>query len=218
MARHGDEMPLPLSAIPASPRENDPANAMMQSAETLALLARRRSSKLMQLAEPAPSDAEVDALIQLAGRVPDHGKLGPWRFVVISGEARDHAGALIAEVIRSDEGVDANRVEFVRGWFRRAPLCVMVVSSPKPNPKVPEWEQQLSAGAACFSLLIAAHALGYAGCWLTEWPAFDARARAALGLAEEERVAGFVYLGTAAQGVAERVRADVTSRISRFSK
>jgi nitroreductase len=209
-------MPLPLSAIPASPRENDPANAIMQSAETLALLARRRSSKLMQLAEPAPSDAEVDALIQLAGRVPDHGKLGPWRFVVISGEARDRAGALIAEVIRSDEGVDANRVEFVRGWFKRAPLCVMVVSSPKPSPKVPEWEQQLSAGAACFSLLIAAHALGYAGCWLTEWPAFDARARAALGLAEEERIAGFVYLGTPAQGVAERVRADVTSRISRF--
>jgi nitroreductase len=209
-------MPLPLSAIPASPRENDPANAIMQSAETLALLARRRSSKLMQLAEPAPSDAEVDALIQLAGRVPDHGKLGPWRFVVISGEARDRAGALIAEVIRSDEGVDANRVEFVRGWFKRAPLCVMVVSSPKPSPKVPEWEQQLSAGAACFSLLMAAHALGYAGCWLTEWPAFDARARAALGLAEEERIAGFVYLGTPAQGVAERVRADVTSRISRF--
>jgi nitroreductase len=209
-------MPLPLSAIPASPQENEPANAVMQSAETLALLARRRSSKLMQLTEPAPSDAEVDALIQLAGRVPDHGKLGPWRFVVIAGEARDRAGALIADVIKNDEGVDANRTEFVRGWFKRAPLCVMVVSSPKPSQKVPEWEQQLSAGAACFSLLIASHALGYAGCWLTEWPAFDARARAALGLSEEERVAGFVYLGTPAQGAAERVRADVTSRISRF--
>jgi nitroreductase len=209
-------MPLPLSAIPASPHENEPANAVMQSAETLTLLARRRSSKLMQLAEPAPNDAEIDALIQLAGRVPDHGKLGPWRFVVIAGEARDRAGALIADVIRNDEGVDANRIEFVRGWFKRAPLCVMVVSSPKPSPKVPEWEQQLSAGAACFSLLIAAHALGYAGCWLTEWPAFDARARAALGLTEDERVAGFVYLGTPAQGAAERVRADVASRISRF--
>ncbi|MGD9982320.1 MAG: nitroreductase [Hyphomonadaceae bacterium] len=209
-------MPLPLSAIPASPQDSEPANAAMESVETLALLARRRSSKLMQLAEPAPSDAEIDALIRLAGRVPDHGKLGPWRFVVIGGEARDRAGASIANVIRNDDGVDEARIEFVRGWFKRAPVCVMVVSSPKANPKVPEWEQQLSAGAACFSLLIGAHALGYAGCWLTEWPAFDARARKALGLSDEERIAGFVYLGTPAQGVAERVRADVSSRISRF--
>jgi nitroreductase len=209
-------MPLPLSAIPPSPQDNEPANAAMQSPDTLALLARRRSSKLMHLADPAPSDREIDALIRLAGRVPDHGKLGPWRFVVIGGEARDRAGALLADVIRNDEGVDRDRIEFVRGWFKRAPACIMVVSSPKTNPKVPEWEQQLSAGAACFSLLIAAHALGYAGCWLTEWPAFDARARAALGLAAEERVAGFVYLGTSTQGAAERVRADVSARISRF--
>jgi nitroreductase len=92
----------------------------------------------------------------------------------------------------------------------------MVVSSPKPSLKVPEWEQQLSAGAACFSLLIAAHALGYAGCWLTEWPTFHAGARTALGLGAEERIAGFVYLGTPSMGAAERVRADVSSRISRF--
>jgi nitroreductase len=209
-------MPLPLSAIPSPLHDGDPANAVTESAETLALLGRRRSSKLMFLAEPAPSAEEVDALIGLAARVPDHGKLGPWRFVVIAGDARDKAGALLGDVIRNDEGVDADRLEFVRNWFKRAPLCVMVVSSPRPNPKVPEWEQQLSAGAACFSLLLAAHALGYAGCWLTEWPAFDARARTALGLAPEERIAGFVYLGAPSQGVAERVRADVGSRISRF--
>lgn len=209
-------MPLPLSAIPASPRENEPACAFNESAETLALLARRRSSKLMHLAEPAPSAQEIDALIRLAARVPDHGKLGPWRFVVIESDARARAGALLADVIAKDDGVDENRLEFVSNWFNRAPLCVMVVSSPKANPKVPEWEQQLSAGAAAFSLLLAAHALGYAGCWLTEWPAFDARARAALGLSPEERVAGFVYLGTPNQGAAERVRADVDTRISRF--
>lgn len=209
-------MPLPITAIPASPHENEPANAVFESLETLALLARRRSSKLMNLTEPAPSAAELDALIGLASRVPDHGKLGPWRFVVIAGEARTRAGAALADVIRNDEGVDDNRLEFVRNWFMRAPACVMVASSPKPSPKVPEWEQQLSAGAASFSLLLGAHALGYAGCWLTEWPAFDERARAALGLTKEERVAGFVYLGTPSQGAAERVRADVTSRISRF--
>ncbi|MGQ0532906.1 MAG: nitroreductase family protein [Caulobacteraceae bacterium] len=189
---------------------------MYESAETLALLAQRRSSKLMHLAEPAPSADEIDALIRLATRVPDHGKLGPWRFVVIEGEARARAGALLADVIRNDQGVDEDRLEFVRNWFKRAPVCVMVVSSPRSSPKVPEWEQQLSAGAACFSLLLSAHALGYAGCWLTEWPAFDERARAALGLTPEERIAGFVYLGTPNQGVAERVRADASWRISRF--
>lgn len=209
-------MPLPLSAIPATPRENDPVNAAHESAETLALLSRRRSSKVMQLSQPAPSAHELDALINLATRVPDHGKLGPWRFVVIDGEARDRAGAKLEEVIRNDDGVDDARREFVRGWFKRAPACVMVISSPRPNPKVPEWEQQLSAGAICFNLLLAAHALGYGGCWLTEWPAFDERARAALGLASEERVAGFIYLGTTQGDATERVRADASSRISRF--
>jgi nitroreductase len=209
-------MVLPLSAIPASPRNNEPANAAHESAETLALLARRRSCKLMQLSEPGPSGAEIDALIHLAGRVPDHGKIGPWRFVVIEGDARARAGAAIAEVIGSDEGVDANRLAFVQGTFTRAPACVMVVSSPQPNKKVPEWEQQLSAGAACFSLLLAAHALGYAGCWLTEWHAFEARTAAALGVGASERIAGFVYLGTAREPATERVRADMASRISRF--
>lgn len=193
-------MPLPLSSIPAALSDNDPANSVNESAETLSLLARRRSLKLMHLSEPAPSSAELEALIQLAARVPDHGKIGPWRFVIIEGEARQRAGAALEQVIHNDEGVDDARRTFVAGWFNRAPACVMVVSSPRPNPKVPEWEQILSAGAVCFQLLLAAHALGYAGSWLTEWPAFDERARLALGLSPEERVAGFVYLGTPAQG------------------
>ena len=209
-------MPLPLSAIPCQPHENEPANAAHESTETLALLARRRSTKLMHLAAPGPNEEELDALIKLAARVPDHGKLGPWRFVIIDGEARDRAGAALERVIHNDEGVDDARRDFVRGWFKRAPTCVMVVASPRPNPKVPEWEQILSAGAVCFNLILAAHALGYAGSWLTEWPTFDERARAALGLAGEERVAGFVYLGTPSHGAAERVRADVSSRISRY--
>ncbi|HYD88549.1 MAG TPA: nitroreductase [Vitreimonas sp.] len=209
-------MPLPLSVIPPQLNDNDPANAAKESAETIALLARRRSSKLMHLAEPGPTAAEIDALIELAARVPDHGKIGPWRFVVIEGEARARAGAVLAEMIRHDEGVDETRLEFVRGTFLRAPLCVMVVSAPVPHKKVPEWEQQLSAGAVCFNLLLAAHALGYAGCWLTEWQAFDVRAAAALGVGESERIAGFLYFGTAAQGAAERVRADVRARVSRF--
>lgn len=209
-------MPLPLSAIPSQPRENEAANAVNPSAETLALLAWRRSTKIAHLAEPGPSEAELDALLHLAARVPDHGKLGPWRFVVIAGDARARAGDALAHVIGGDDGVDSVQLDFARQHFLRAPVCVMVVSTAAPHAKIPEWEQQLSAGAACFQLLLSAHALGYAGCWLTEWPAYDARARATLGLAEHERVAGFIYLGTAREPATERFRADVAPRISKF--
>jgi nitroreductase len=209
-------MPLSLSAIPTQPRENEPANAANPSPETLALLARRRSTKIAQLGEPGPTSAEIEALLQLAARVPDHGKLGPWRFVVIDGEARARAGDKLAQVIAGDAGVDADRLKAAAQLFSRAPSCVMVVASPVQSIKVPEWEQLLSSAAACFSLLLSAHALGFAGCWLTEWPAYDERARAALGLTPNERIAGFVYLGTARQAASERFRADAASRISRF--
>lgn len=207
-------MPLPSSAIPPAPAENTPANAALESRETLALMARRRSTKVAHFVEPGPSSADIDAMIRLATRVPDHGKLGPWRFVVIEGDGRVRAGEAIAAAISAD--ADAGRAEMARGLFRRAPACVMVVSTAAPHAKIPEWEQQLSAGAVCFALLMAAHALGYAACWITEWPAYDARARAALGLAEHERIAGFVHLGTAREQPTERVRADPGTRISRF--
>lgn len=209
-------MPLSISAIPQQPRENEPANATNESAETLALLARRRSTKIAYLSEPGPSAAELHALLHLAARVPDHGKLGPWRFVTIAGEARARAGEKLAQVIAGDAGVDEMRLDAARTLLSRAPVCVMVVSSPVESIKVPEWEQQLSSAAASFTLLLSAHALGYAGCWLTEWAAYDARARAALGLAEHERIAGFIYLGTAREPAVERFRADVTPRISKF--
>ena len=205
-------MPLPLSVIPHAPRENEPVNAACESAETLALLARRRSAKIVQLGAPGPSEADIDALIRLAARVPDHGKLGPWRFVVITGEARARAGEAL---VPHAEG-QAGGADFARTLFTRAPACVMVVSSAAPHPKIPEWEQLLSAGAACFALVLAAHAMGYAGCWLTEWPTYHAGARAALGLAEHERIAGFVYLGAAAAEATERERPDAMARTSRF--
>lgn len=209
-------MTLPASAIPAAPKENDPVSATNESAEMLALLARRRSTKIAHFVEPGPSPEQIDAVIALSTRVPDHGKLGPWRFVVIDGDARARAGEALAQVIANDPGADEGRLAAARGIFMRAPSCVMVVSSPKPSPKVPEWEQIMSAGAVCFALLLGAHAMGFAGAWITEWPAFDARARKALGLAEHEQVAGFVYLGTAREPATERVRANAEGRVTRF--
>ncbi|MDX2275904.1 MAG: nitroreductase [Hyphomonadaceae bacterium] len=203
-------MPLPLTAIPPAPHENEPCEATHESAETLALLARRRTTKVMHLAEPAPSQTELEQIIRLAARVPDHGKLGPWRFVVFAGEACARAGEALARV--TDE---ASR-DAARQYFLRGPLCVMVVSTAATHPKIPEWEQQLSAGAASFALQLAAHALGFGSCWLTGWPCYNADARAALGLAEHERIAGFIYLGTPTETPTERVRADWRTRISRF--
>ena len=209
-------MPLPASAIPAPPRENETVDAVHESHETLDLLARRRSTKVGHLSEPGPSEEQINALLRLAARVPDHGKLGPWRFVVISGEARARVGEALANVIAQDDGVDDSQLTAARGLLRRAPVCVMVVSTAAPHPKIPEWEQQQSAAMASFSLLLGAHAMGFAGCILTEWPTYDARARAALGLKDHERIAGFVYLGSAREPATERFRADVASRVTRF--
>jgi nitroreductase len=209
-------MSIDPSEIPPPPAENDLVAAIHKSPETLALMARRRSTKIAEFAEPGPDAAQIEALIRLAARAPDHGKLGPWRFVIISGEARQRAGAALAQIIAGENDKDASRIEFARTHFMRAPVCVMVVSTAGPHPKVPEWEQLLSSGAVCYGLLIAAHAMGFAGAWLTEWPTYDERARAALGLNAQERIAGLVFLGSAAKPAVERFRPDLPSRISHF--
>ncbi len=202
--------------IPAPPAIDEPANPACPSSETLSLLGRRRSTKIGLMREPGPSDTELDAMLTLAARVPDHGKLAPWRFLIIAGEGRKRAGDALADIVASDEGTDEERLDFERARFLRAPVCVVVVSTAAPHRKIPEWEQLLSAGAVCFHLLLVAHAAGYAGTWLTEWPTYDQRARAALGLAEHERIAGFVYLGSAAEPATERVRPEPGSRTARF--
>ena len=206
----------PASPLPPILAENDPANAALESAETLRLLALRRSTKVIQFSAPGPSGVELDVLLRLAARVPDHGKLGPWRFVVFEGDGAVRGGEALARVMDTDDNGDNLRLKAARETFTRAPLCVMVVSTAAPHAKIPEWEQQLSAGAVCYALLVAAHALGYGGCWLTGWPVYDARARAALGLAEHERIAGFIHLGTPTVQPTERERPDVAARFSRF--
>jgi nitroreductase len=203
-------MPLSASAIPAAPAENAPCEGTHESPDALSMFALRRSTKIVHLAAPGPNSTEIDELLRLAARVPDHGKLGPWRFVVMEGEGRVRAGEALASA------TDAASGEAARATFTRAPVCVMVVSTAAPHAKIPEWEQQLSAGAVSYALLLAAHALGYAGCWLTGWACYNADARKALGLAEHERIAGFVHLGTPTETPTERVRADWKTRVSRF--
>jgi nitroreductase len=184
---------------------------------TLDLLRSRRSVAPHLLGGPGPTAEELEALLTIAVRVPDHGRLAPWRFVVIEGEARARVGEVIAAAFVADQpGADPARVEQERNRLARAPTVVAVVSRAKPHVKIPEWEQALSAAAVAMSLVIAANAMGFATSWLTEWYAFDRRVLDALGLEPEERIAGFVHVGRALEPPVERVRpalADVVTRL-----
>lgn len=185
------------------------------SREARALLALRRSAGSKTLTSPGPSPDEVTELLQVAARVPDHRKLEPWRFIVYENEARKAFGETI-ERIFADANPDANEKDrsTEKARFLRAPVVIAVISSPDTAHKTPVWEQELSAGALCQNLLLAANAAGWAGVWLTEWIAFDAKIAAAMGLGAEERVAGFVYLGTVKVQNAERPRPDISAKIT----
>jgi nitroreductase len=186
--------------------------------DALHLLKTRRSVKPMELTGPAPSAAEIDTLLTIASRVPDHGKLTPWRFIVFEGDARLAAGEAIASAFRADRpDATPEQVAFERARLARAPLVIAVVSRAGPHVKIPEWEQQLSAGASAMSLVFAAHALGYAASWITEWYAYDRRVLQALGVAESERVAGFVHIGRPAKPPEDRPRPALESIVTRYS-
>jgi nitroreductase len=186
--------------------------------DALQLLKTRRSVKPMELTAPAPSEGEIDAMLAIASRVPDHGKLTPWRFIVFAGDARLAAGKIIANrfaAIRAD--TTPEQIEFERKRLARAPLVIAVVSRAGAHVKIPEWEQELSAGASAMSLVFAAHALGYAASWITEWYAYDRHVLDALGLAANERVAGFVHIGTPAKPPEERERPPLSAIVTRYA-
>jgi len=184
--------------------------------EMLALLHKRRSVVVRDMVGPGPVGEEIDALLAAGARVPDHGKLAPWRFMVFEGGARAAFGDVLAAAFRANEPTaDDERADFERGRFERAPLVIGVISRIAKDSKIPEWEQTLSAGAVCQNILVAASALGFASQWLTEWYAYDAHVITALGLGADERVAGFLYFGSMDEPPKERPRpllADITER------
>ncbi len=185
--------------------------------DALTLLKTRRSVKPMELAGPPPSGAELDTMLTVAARVPDHGKLKPWRFIVFEGQAREAAGNVIAEIFRAEHPeASADQIEFERKRLARAPLVVAVVSRAAPHVKIPEWEQQLSAGAAAMNLVTAAHAMGFAASWITEWYAYNRPVLAKLGLGEDERVAGFVHIGHAQKPPEDRDRPQLAEIVTRY--
>jgi nitroreductase len=191
---------------------------MMQDNPTLALLSTRRSVKPDLLRPPGPTPEELDTILTLAARVPDHKKLAPWRFLVFAGEARARMGEVFAAACAEEDASPPSpvRLDTERQRFLRAPLVVGVVSRVVTNPGAPEWEQVLSAGAACFNLCLAANALGYGTSWITEWIAYSPRVRTALRLADNERVAGFIYVGTPAARPPDRERPALPALVTRW--
>ncbi|WP_045859770.1 nitroreductase family protein [Teredinibacter purpureus] len=175
----------------------------------------RRSVTAKDLCAPGPSEEQLDIILRSAHRVPDHGKIGPWRFVLFQDDARDRFGKKLARrFVKKNENATEAQIEFERHRFLRAPLVIAVVSSPIDHPKVPEWEQVLSAGAACQNILLASHALGFGAQWLTEWYAFDKYVAKKLKLTSAEKIAGFIYIGSVDKKPDERTRPDLNQRIT----
>lgn len=191
-----------------------PANAALRD-----YLLTRRSVGIAFLREPGPTTAELEQILTIGTRVPDHGKITPWRLVVIEGDARRQAGEKLAEIAaRNNPGLDEASLEIERGRFLPAPVTIAVISSPKEHPKVPEFEQLLSAGNVAFNLLHGAHALGFGASWVTRWYAFDAEAAAMLGARDGERFVGFVHIGTAATVIEDRPRPALGDVVSQWEQ
>ena len=180
----------------------------------LARLARRRSAPAQSLTSPGPDAAQLARLLEVAARTPDHGKLFPWRFVIIEGEAK----ARLVERLRplAADQADPVKAANVLAKLAHPPLTVLVISRVTEGHKVPVWEQQLSAGAVCMNLEHAADAMGFSASWITDWYSYEPRAVELLGLTAGEKVAGFVHIGTLTEPPLERARpvvADITSRL-----
>lgn len=174
-----------------------------------AYLATRRSGKPRDLAAPGPDAAQLKAMVAIAARTPDHGKLAPWRFIIVPDEKRGALATLLTKAYLAEKP-DAGRLEIeaMEQFAHQAPALVVVLYSPKTTAKIPLWEQELSAGAACMNLLHAAHADGFAGGWLTGWPAFNDKVRDAFGTADEQ-IAGFIFIGTPSRPLEERPRPEL---------
>ncbi len=176
---------------------------------TLAQLATRRSVPAKQLQAPGPDHATVLQMLRAAVRVPDHGKRTPWRFLRISGDARHALGAALASrTLQRDPGAGDGAIDKDRHRFSHAPVVIAVIARLGEDSKIPETERMASASCVCFALLQAAQACGFGAQWLTGWPAYDDVIRKLLGLSEEERIAGFIHIGTPQRDVPERDRPD----------
>ena len=181
----------------------------------LDLLLSRRSCAARAMTGPGPSKSQLADILRAGARVPDHGKLFPWRFVVFEGEARERFADILVETL-SQEDASPSLCEEWRARATAAPVIVAVISAARESIKIPVWEQELSAGAVCQNMLIAVHAMGFVGNWLTEWYAYHSAVKQKIGLKPGERIAGFIYMGTPKEELQERPRPEMDKIVSRF--
>jgi len=185
--------------------------------DAIDLLKTRRSVKPRDMIAPGPTPEQLTRILAAATRVPDHGKLAPWRFILFEGDARVRAGDVIASVFaKKHPQATAAEIEIEKKRLTDAPLVIGVVSFTKPHPKVPAWEQELSAGASAMNIVTAATALGYGACWLTGWFAFDRDVLDAFGLKADEKLAGFIHIGRPTRPNEERPRPDLSAIVTRY--
>ena len=178
----------------------------------------RRSVGIAFLQEPGPNPSELEQILTIGTRVPDHGKIAPWRLIVIDGDNRAKAGQRLSDIAaRNNPALDEASLEVERRRFLPAPLTIGVISAPQAHPKVPEFEQLLSAGNVALNLVHAAHALGYAASWVTRWYSFDAEAAAMLGARDGERFVGFVHIGTPTAVIEDRPRPALETIVTRWA-
>jgi nitroreductase len=213
-------MPIYSLVTPSAPcyaATHNPTSIEIAVPDAIELLKIRRSVKPREMTSPGPSPAELDTILTIGARVPDHGKLAPWRFIVFEGEARVRAGELIAQVFaRKNPQATQAEIEIETRRLTDAPLVIGVVSFTRPHPKVPPWEQELSAGASAMNIVTAATALGYGACWLSGWFMFDRDVLDALGLKADEKLAGLIHIGTASKPSEDRPRPVLSDIVTRF--
>ncbi|WP_157216265.1 nitroreductase family protein [Flavisphingomonas formosensis] len=180
----------------------------------LALLASRRSGKPRDMVAPGPDDAQLRAMLEIAIRTPDHGKLAPWRLVTVATDHREALSTLLQDAYREEKrGAGRLELEAMDQFARQAPALVVVLSKPAHASHIPIWEQELSAGAVCMNLLHAAHASGFVASWLTGWAAYSTQVRDAFG-GHDERIAGFIFIGSPSRALEERPRPAYEAAVS----
>ncbi len=201
-----------------TPKLDEVLEGARRSEPVLNFLAQRRSLLVRDMKGPGPNEKQLQLILRLAARVPDHRKLFPWRFLIFQGDARAQFGEHLADKFKRDfPDADHQRTEFERNRFLRAPLVIGVISGPVLCPRgTPKWEQELSAGAVCQNMLLAARASGFGAQWLTEWYAYDADIAEILGLQSSEKIAGFVYIGTPTVPPRERPRPDLAVKVKNW--
>ncbi len=196
----------------------DSTMKLNDTSSVLAFLKSRKSASAKAMTGSGPSKAEIDEILEIAVRVPDHGKLAPWRFILIEGAGRARIGGGFADIwAKKYPSYSPENLDFQRGLFMRAPVILVVVSTAAAHGKIPVWEQQLSSAAVCYNAVLATVALGFDAQWQSDWVAYDEGAKAVMGVHAHETISGIIYMGTSSVDLEDRPRPDVSALLTRIN-